>query len=365
MVIGGGVPSWTKSIPGPKYTYSTDCTSPSRWLEQGIEKTKNADGGEGFLEGCLETAYGSSCICPSIDCLYTLQNFKEFPPTTSEVKLHCTSQDHPANLGVGDLSIQDEIRPWDSFGHRQDLHVSPCWLGFCPTVTSFIFIASLKSRFLYTCFYPRKYGIKTHAFKRRCIIFGTGIVRRYDFCIFVRGSGCFWDLGFATCRVSPNLWPLSHAQPVGPFGWFSEQSRRGWKERQPVYSIRGRGEDSEKVRRSRSAPMMLGGWVNLGEWLWVCWKHADLSQMHGNSYLCIWVCPTRNKKSKTSTGLVNAIYEYMMPPTQKTNSSAFGASSGIRVVMSSNDFLQVMRWLRKTAVGAINVSLICWNCNGK
>mmetsp|Transcript_146204 Transcript_146204/g.207284 ORF Transcript_146204/g.207284 Transcript_146204/m.207284 type:complete len:287 (+) Transcript_146204:65-925(+) len=25
MVIGGGVPSWTKSIPGPKYTYSTDC----------------------------------------------------------------------------------------------------------------------------------------------------------------------------------------------------------------------------------------------------------------------------------------------------------------------------------------------------
>ncbi len=40
---------------------------------------------------------------------------------------------------------------------------------------------------------------------------------------------------------------------------------RGWKERQPVYSIRGRGEDSEKVRRSRSAPMMLGGWVKMGE----------------------------------------------------------------------------------------------------
>lgn len=25
MVIGGGVPSWTKSIPGPKYMYDTDC----------------------------------------------------------------------------------------------------------------------------------------------------------------------------------------------------------------------------------------------------------------------------------------------------------------------------------------------------
>lgn len=25
MVVGGGVPSWTKSIPGPKYTYDTDC----------------------------------------------------------------------------------------------------------------------------------------------------------------------------------------------------------------------------------------------------------------------------------------------------------------------------------------------------
>jgi hypothetical protein len=26
MVIGGGVPSWTKSIPGPKYMYDTDCS---------------------------------------------------------------------------------------------------------------------------------------------------------------------------------------------------------------------------------------------------------------------------------------------------------------------------------------------------
>lgn len=25
MVVGGGVPSWTKSIPGPKYTFDTDC----------------------------------------------------------------------------------------------------------------------------------------------------------------------------------------------------------------------------------------------------------------------------------------------------------------------------------------------------
>ena len=37
------------------------------------------------------------------------------------------------------------------------------------------------------------------------------------------------------------------------------------------------------------------------------WNHADLSQIHGHSYLCIRVCPTRNKKSKTSIGLVNAI----------------------------------------------------------
>lgn len=27
MVIGGGVPSWTKSIPGPKYNYDTNCAS--------------------------------------------------------------------------------------------------------------------------------------------------------------------------------------------------------------------------------------------------------------------------------------------------------------------------------------------------
>jgi len=28
MVIGGGVPSWTKTIPGPKYSYSTDVIKP-------------------------------------------------------------------------------------------------------------------------------------------------------------------------------------------------------------------------------------------------------------------------------------------------------------------------------------------------